>query len=127
LDTHVWVWSQLEARRLSHRVARVVQDSRNELWVSPVSTWEIVLLCDKGRLQLDGGPEAWVQKVAAALSLREAPLTHEIALATRGIRLPHSDPADRLLAATALIHGLTLVTADRNLGSSKQIPILLNR
>jgi PIN domain nuclease of toxin-antitoxin system len=87
----------------------------------------MVLLYDKGRLQLEGGPEAWIQKGTALMSLREAPLTHEIALATRGIRLPHNDPADRLLAATALIHGLTLVTADRNLGSSKQIPILLNR
>jgi PIN domain nuclease of toxin-antitoxin system len=57
----------------------------------------------------------------ALLSLREAPLTHEIALATRDIRLPHSDPA------TALILGLTLVTADCNLAGSKQIPILWNR
>jgi PIN domain nuclease of toxin-antitoxin system len=59
--------------------------------------------------------------------LHEAPLTNEIALATRSIVLPHRDPADRLLLATALIHGLTLVTADRNLGRSKQVPILLNR
>ncbi len=127
MDTHVWVWSQLEARRLSRRVARVLRDPRNEFCVSPVSTWEIILLCDKGRLQLDGGAEAWVQKVMALMSLREAPLTHEIALATRGIKLPHSDPADRLLAATALIHSLTLVTADRNLAGSKQIPVLWNR
>jgi PIN domain nuclease of toxin-antitoxin system len=56
-------------------------------------------------MRLEGGPEAWIQKSAALGSLHEAPLTHEIALATRDIRLPHSDPADRLLAATALIHG----------------------
>jgi PIN domain nuclease of toxin-antitoxin system len=59
--------------------------------------------------------------------LREAPVTHEIALATRSVALPHRDPADRLLVATALIHGLTLVTADRNVGRSKQVPVLLNR
>jgi len=58
--------------------------------------------------------------------VREAPLTHEIALATRSVGLPHRDPADRLLVATALIHGLTLVTADRNLSRTKQIPVLLN-
>jgi PIN domain nuclease of toxin-antitoxin system len=61
------------------------------------------------------------------LALREAPLTNEISLATRRIVLPRSDLADRLLAATALFHGLTLVTADRNLAGSKQIPILFNR
>jgi PIN domain nuclease of toxin-antitoxin system len=67
-----------------------------------------------------------LQKALTLAPLREAPLTHEIALATRSVRLPHRDPADRFLVATALIHGLTLVTADQNVGSSKQIPVLLN-
>jgi PIN domain nuclease of toxin-antitoxin system len=49
------------------------------------------------------------------------------ALATRSVRLPHRDPADRFLVATALIHGLTLVTADQNIGNSEKIPVLLNR
>jgi PIN domain nuclease of toxin-antitoxin system len=127
LDTHIWVWTVSDLRKISRRVASALQDSRNQLWVSPVSTWEMVLLYGKGRLKLEGGPEAWIQKSVALMSLREAPLTNEIALATRGIVLPHSDPADRLLAATALIHDLTLVTADRNMADSKQISILLNR
>ena len=117
LDTHIWVWSTSETRKISRRVARALEDPRNELWVSPVSTWELVLLYDKGRLRIEGGPEAWIQKSGAHVLFREAPLTHEIALATRGIVLPHNDPADRLLAATALMHGLTLVTADRRLAS----------
>jgi PIN domain nuclease of toxin-antitoxin system len=112
--------------RLTHRVARAINDARNELWVSPVSTWEIVLLHEKGRLKLADGPDAWLKKAMTMAPLREAPLTHEIAMATCSIGLPHRDPADRLLVATALIHGLTLVTADRNLGRTKQIPVLLN-
>ena len=127
LDTHIWLWNFLAPDRLSHQVDRTINDARNELWVSPLSTWEIVLLHEKGRLNLADGPESWVQKAMSLSPLREAPLTHEIALATRSINLPHRDPADRLLVATALIHGLTLVTADRNLGRSKQVPILLNR
>ncbi len=126
LDTHIWVRSQLNPERLSRRVTRAINDPRNELWISPISTWEIVLLCEKGRLKLDGGPEAWIQKALTLAPLREAPLTHEIALATRSAGLPHRDPADRLLLATALILGLTLVTADRSLGRSKQVPVLLN-
>jgi PIN domain nuclease of toxin-antitoxin system len=126
LDTHIWVRSQLNPERLSPRVARAINDPRNELWISPISTWEIVLLCERGRLKLDGGPEVWMQKALTVAPLREAPLTHEIALATRSIGLPHRDPADRLLLATALIHGLTLVTADRKLSRSKQVPVLLN-
>ena len=114
LDTHIWVWSVGPVDRLTRRVARVINDARNELWVSPVSTWEIVLLHEKGRLKLADGPEAWLRKAMTVAPLREAPLTHEIALATRSVGLSHRDPADRLLLATALIHGLTLVTADGN-------------
>jgi PIN domain nuclease of toxin-antitoxin system len=127
LDTHIWLWSTSEPSKISRSVARALADSRNEIWVSPVSTWEVVVLYAKGRLRIEGGPEAWIQRSVSLTPLREAPLTHEIALATRTITLPHNDPADRLLAATALVHGLTLVTADRNLSASKQIAILLNR
>jgi PIN domain nuclease of toxin-antitoxin system len=127
LDTHIWLWSVANSDRLSHRLYRAINDPRNELWISPISTWEIVLLHEKGRLKLTDGPESWIETAMSLAPLREAPLTHEIALATRSIGLPHRDPADRLLLATALIHGLTLVTADRNLGRSKQVPILLNR
>ena len=127
LDTHIWLWNSLSPDRLSHRVDRAINDPRNELWISPISTWEIVVLYEKGRLKLADGPALWVQKAMSLAPLQEAPVTHEIALATRSIGLPHGDPADRLLAATALIHGLTLVTADRNLGRTKQVPVLLNR
>jgi PIN domain nuclease of toxin-antitoxin system len=127
LDTHIWLWNSIAPDRLSRRVDRAINDPRNEIWISPMSTWEIVLLHEKGRLKLADGPALWVQKAMSLAPLQEAPVTHEIALATRSIGLPHGDPADRLLVATALIHGLTLVTADRNLGSSKEVPVLLNR
>jgi PIN domain nuclease of toxin-antitoxin system len=126
LDTHILVWSQLHPERLAGRVVRALNNPRNELWTSPVSTWEIVLLHEKGRLRLDGGPETWLQRMMAEIPVREAPLTREIALATRSVGLPHADPADRLLVATALIHDLTLVTADRNLSGTRRVPVLLN-
>ena len=119
--------SVANSERLSRRLFRAINNPRNEIWISPISTWEIVLLHEKGRLKLANGPESWAQKAMSLAPLREAPVTHEIASATRSIGLPHGDPADRLLMATALIHGLTRVTADCNLGRSKQVPVLLNR
>lgn len=74
--------------------------------------------------RLSAPSESWAQKAMSLAPLREAPVTHEIALATCSVALPHRDPADRLLVATALIHGLTLVTADCNVGRSKQVPVL---
>jgi PIN domain nuclease of toxin-antitoxin system len=127
LDTHIWLWSQMEPKRLSRRVARELLKTGNELWLSPVSAWEVLLLSEKGRIVLDGGAGAWIEKAMSAVPLREAPFTHEVALATASIHLPHPDPADRFLAATAKAYGLTLVTADQNLGHSKGFAVLMNR
>jgi PIN domain nuclease of toxin-antitoxin system len=127
LDTHIWVWNLMEPHRVSRHVAKALADSRNELWISPVSSWEILVLCRKGRLSLERGPAAWISSALAMAPFREAPLTHEVALATESIVLRHWDPADRFLAASAKIYGLTLVTADENLAGGKGYAVLANR
>ena len=127
LDTHIWLWSILTPERLSPKVRRALRDRRNELWLSPISTWELTVLCAKGRVVLNENVGEWVAKVMAAAPFREAPLTHEIALETLQLRLPHRDPADYFLGATARVLGLTLVTADKNLIQARQFPVLSNR
>ena len=99
--------------------------AENELWLSPVSTWELLLLYSKGRIELYEDPSRWVARATA--KFREAPLTHEIALATHGLSFSHRDPADRFLAATAQILDLTLVTADEKLLGLGDIKTLANR
>ncbi len=127
LDTHIWLWSRLEPARLSRKVARELTNPRNELWLSPISIWETVTLCEKGRLSLDGGAAEWISKAMRAVPMTEAPLTAEVAMETASVSLPHRDPADRLLVATAKVLGLTLVTADERLIGSRQAPVLANR
>ena len=127
LDTHIWVWSLLEPRNLSRRVARALESAENELWLSPLSTWELLMLVEKGRVVLDLEASAWVSKALSMVPLKEAPLTHEVALETREVHLPHRDPVDRLLAATARVFGLTLVTADQRLIAAKGLSTLANR
>jgi PIN domain nuclease of toxin-antitoxin system len=65
----------MNPKRLSRRLFRAINDARNELWISPISTWEIVLLYEKGRLKLADGPESWVQRALSLAPLREAPVT----------------------------------------------------
>lgn len=125
LDTHIWLWSLGEPKRLSRRVQDELRDANNELWLSPVSTWEALLLHAKGRIRLHGDLRDWVAN--ATVHLREAPLTHEIVVAAQELRLPHQDPADRFLAATAGVIGLTLVTADDRLLGLGKIATLANR
>ena len=127
LDTHIWLWSLLEPAKLSRRVRSALAHSDNELWLSPVSVWELLVWCQKGRVILDEAPEVWVSRVLRAVPLTEAPLTFEVALESARIALPHRDPADRFLAATARVFGLTLVTADERLLKARGIPLLANR
>lgn len=125
LDTHIWIWSVAEPKQLSRRVQDELKDENNELWLSPVSTWEVLLLQSKGRIQLHGNARDWIIKATALM--REAPLTHEIVAVAQELPLPHQDPADRFLAATAEVLGLTLVTADHRLLGLGTIATLANR
>jgi len=125
LDTHIWLWSLREPTRLGRRVRHELTDWNNELWLSPVSTWEALLLNAKGRIRLRGDLAAWLARATA--HLREAPLTHEVVLAAHQLPLSHADPADRFLAATARVLGLTLVTADERLLGLGEIGTLANR
>lgn len=124
LDTHVWLWSQLEPERLSARARDAVTDPVSTLALSPVSVWETLLLADRGRVELVPDPWRWIRSALATRPMREFPLTHEVALRSRAIRLPHDDPADRFIAATAMVHGLTLVTADRSLLGCPDVRVL---
>jgi PIN domain nuclease of toxin-antitoxin system len=125
LDTHIWIWSLAEPKRLSRRVLLELKDRNNELWLSPVSTWEVLLLHTKGRIQLHDNAREWVAKATAFM--REAPLTHEIVAVAQDLPLSHQDPADRFLAATAAVLGLTFVTADYRLLGLGTIATLANR
>ena len=60
LDTHIWLWSLLEPHRLSAKVARALAIGTNELWISPISSWEIMMLCDKKRLSLAPDAAKWI-------------------------------------------------------------------
>ena len=128
LDTHIWIWSVASPDRLTKRVKTALGSARNELWLSPISVWEFLVLAEKGGLKLDRLAASWVEAALAAPgTLRDAPMTREVAIESRRVPLPHQDPADRFIAATALVHGLTLVTADERLLAVESLPTLANR
>jgi PIN domain nuclease of toxin-antitoxin system len=120
LDTHIWLWSLQDAKRLGRRVHFELTNSA-ELWLSPISTWEALTLHATGRIRLHGDLGEWM--ASATAPFREAPLTHEIA---RELNLAHQDPTDGFLAATALVLDLTLVTADSELLGLGEIATLAN-
>jgi PIN domain nuclease of toxin-antitoxin system len=129
LDTHIWLWSHVEPERLGRRVAAALVDARNALWLSPISVWEFLLLAERGRVRVRDGtaPADWVEAALSRAPMRDAPLSREVAVRSRSIRLDHEDPADRFLAATADVYELTLVTGDDRLLRGKGFRTLANR
>ena len=85
------------------------------------------MLFRNGNIEIAAGPEVWVRRALAYGFVAEAPLTHEIAKHSRLINLPHKDPADRFIAATALVNGFTLATSNKHLLGFRGIPTLPNR
>ena len=124
LDTHVWIWSLLSPERLSATTRKRLTAAGAELWLSPVSAWEALLLIERGRLSVRGDGPQWVESAWKAGPFREAPLTFEAARASRRIAVPVQDPADRFLIATALVHGCAFVTADRALQCVPGVKVL---
>ncbi|HZR56424.1 MAG TPA: type II toxin-antitoxin system VapC family toxin [Terriglobales bacterium] len=126
LDTHIWLWALDEPHRLSQQVAEEIASEENELWLSPISIWELLILRQKGRIAADEDFDELMRRVLRALPVREASLTFEVVREMARVSLPHRDPADHFLVATARIFELTLVTADQHLLKAPGISVLAN-
>jgi PIN domain nuclease of toxin-antitoxin system len=124
LDTHIILWSAAEPEKLSQNLTSELQSDSNELWYSPISVWEILLLAEKDRISLGPDPVKAAREIFRRIPLKEAVLNKEVAIQSRLVQLAHQDPADRFLAATAVVYNLTLVTADSRLLSAKDLPIM---
>lgn len=125
LDTHVWVWRLLAPERLSDGAERAVADPENVPHLSPISIWETLVLARKGQLALEPSPTGWVLDALRRSALPTVPLSHGIALRSEALDgFDSADPVDRFLVATALEHGLVLVTADNAMQAFRPVETL---
>ena len=121
LDTHIWIWSFLEPKKIAPRVAKLLENPAIEKWLSPISIWEFIVLVEKGRNRTRYRSPDVDRSALKEFPPREAPLTTEVVLALPGIQLKHRDRADAFLMATAKVFELTLVTADYRLFAVKGV------
>jgi PIN domain nuclease of toxin-antitoxin system len=89
LDTHIWLWYSLGNPKLTANLKTAIEDPNNELWLSPISIWETILLAERGRISLPPDPITWVNTVLQSFETREAALNHEIAILSRQLACPH--------------------------------------
>lgn len=119
LDTHALVWWVAEPKRIPAKARRALDaavKASEAIAVSSISVWEIAMLVRHQRLAFSVDPDTWMNSVEALPFLTFVPVDNRIAM--RSVHLedfPHRDPADRLIVATTLGLGATLVTADRQL------------
>ena len=122
LDTHIWFWYLVGSARLPADLRQEIDRAAQACWLSPISVWELGMLAARGRVRLQNNLRQWVAQAREHLPLKEASLNHEVALMSHEITLPHRDPADHFLAATALLYDLTLMTVDRRLTQASWLP-----
>lgn len=118
LDTHALIWWVNDPDQLSKTAQTAVEEARkhNALYVSCISSWEIALLVQRNRLQLSLDVRDWLARCEALPFVTFMPVTTAIAVeSTRLPDFPHTDPADRIIVATALSLGAKLVTKDEKI------------
>jgi PIN domain nuclease of toxin-antitoxin system len=127
LDTPILLWSLLDPDKIKSNVAVELENPDNSLWISPITTLEIIVLAEKKRIILDDDPDVWMREVIDTFLFSQATINREVAIKSRTIKLPHQDPVDRFIAASAMVYDLTLVTADKHLiSNAKDYQVLPN-
>ena len=118
LDTHAWIWWLSNPEQLSEKARDAIRQAagRAALYISSISAWEVAMLTGKGRMELTMDAGEWIAASEALTFIHFVPVNNHIAI--KAVKLPqpfHSDPADRIIIATALTLGATIVTMDRKI------------
>jgi PIN domain nuclease of toxin-antitoxin system len=126
LDTHVLIWLALDPARVSKNARTAIDQARQEgsgLAISGITLLEITLLSDKKRIHFIPGLEAFLADVESRFIV--LPIGGRICVCSSSLPLSYpNDPADRIIGATALVEGLTLITADREIRKSHALPTI---
>ncbi len=118
LDTHVWLWAMTGSSILKSSFCEAYEKilKSNGVIISPLSIWEMGMLVEKNRIEMEMDVMDWVNQALEIPGTQLCPITPRIAI--QSTRLPgdiHGDPVDRLLIATAHEENAVLVTCDKKI------------
>lgn len=127
LDTCAIIYAALAPEKLTKKAAKEIASGieTRKLSCCDISLWEMAMLISKGRLKPAAEPATFITRVVTAYSLAVLPITPEIAvLSADELLFRHKDPCDRIIAATALLHKMPLITSDANLQTVEDLKII---
>jgi PIN domain nuclease of toxin-antitoxin system len=123
LDTHVVVWLAFDQEQISKKARDAIDDARKNadgLAISDITLLELATLVSKGRIRLDISLESFLQEIEARFIV--LPISGRACARITGLPASYpKDPADRIIGATALVEGLCLLTADRQIRRSRTV------
>jgi PIN domain nuclease of toxin-antitoxin system len=126
VDTHVVVWLAFEPDKISSNARTAIDEARalkDGLAISGITLLELATLATKGRIHLGITLESFLQEVEARFVV--FPITARSCARAMGLPATYpKDPADRIIVATTLVEGLSLITADREIRRSKLVPTI---
>ena len=126
LDTHALLWLSSDPAKLSSNAKTAIEDARKNkegIAVSDITLLELATMANKGRLRLNMTLESFLQEVEGRFAV--LPITGRACVRTTAFPPAYpKDPADRIIGATALVEGLTLLTADQAIRRSKVVPTI---
>lgn len=125
-DTHVLIFLQDDPSRLTKKAKErlTLGLEQNNLACSDISFWEIAMLFKAGRLRNDISAEQYMNDITLTMGLSVLPVTPDIAVLSQKDIFFHKDPADRLIASTAMVHKASLISADSKLRGVQGLNII---
>ena len=126
VDTHVVVWLAFDQTQISSKARAAIEEARalrDGLAISDMTLWEVGTLAGRGRIQLGINLESFLRELEARFVV--LPITSRACVRATSFPATYpKDPADRIIGATALVEGLSLITADREIRRSKLVPTI---